>query len=1502
MPIEIGQLVGAIAKIATPIAVNKLQRNEEVIKLLKQFGLDPEYPPADFRGVYAYALVEYGMQEHPLMKEQQDPLREGAEQEIEKAVKDHYLMLEFLQHEEIRKVLRTPLEKDNPLLLQAEGESCIRDFAAADKVRAAEIDYKLGLLRFSAIFLAVACKTRKPEAALRDQNIEYLQEDLKVIWARLETLPTLEAKLTEITQLLAKEGPLEAQCRAYGLAQQMREWFKTLDFKFESYETWKADYFEWIITYRVRRQFNRVLIRGVDGEGGVADVKALAQAVKDQQTHEGWLVSSRRMSKAARDWVTQAENVHLACYTFDELLDQDADFSGYLSWLEEEILRRKINEQYVPLACTKEEYSPETQQQIASNFYGKADGWIDGYVDVWLDDPAKEHISVLGEFGTGKTWFTLHYAWKALQAYQKAKQKGTERPRLPLVIPLRDYAKAVSVESLFSEFFFRKYEIPLPGYSAFEQLNRMGKLLLIFDGFDEMAARVDRQQMINNFWELAKVVVPGSKAILTCRTEHFPEAKEGRNLLGAELKASTAALTGEPPQFEVLELEKFNEDQIRQVLSFRADERAVQQIMGYPQLLDLARRPVMTELILEALPEITAGKPSDLARVYLYAVRRKMERDIRADRTFTSLADKLYFLCELSWEMILSNQMRLNYKLFPERIRQLFGSVVQEQTDLDHWHYDMMGQSMLIRDAEGNYSPAHRSLLEFFVAYKLVAMLGVLESDFLEVAREQTHVDQALPAQEYGWWDYYQRQVSESGAIQQIAPLIRFSSQDTENLQPLLVRAPLAKAILDLAVPMLDSALMVERLLPQIQATRQQTQEQAGYWGGNLAQLLVDRNPWALETHDLSDTHLKGVTFADVSLLRVNLARARLADSCFNKVLMGINTIAVSPDGHQWAIGESNGRLQMWDALTGRVLWIRHESYGAIQSVVFSPDGQWIVSGGYDQTLRLWDIQGNAIGAPWRGHISPVFSVAFSPDGQRIVSGSYDQTLRLWDIQGNPISKPWTGHTDSVFSVAFSPDGQRIISGSDDQTIRLWDAQGKPIGEPWKGHTSFVRSVAFSPDGQRIISGSSDHTLRLWDIQGKPIGEPWRGHTSSVRSVAFSPDGQRVISGSYDQTIRLWDAQGNPIGEPWKGHTDYVRSVAFSPDGQRIISGSYDQTIRLWDAQGNPIGEPWKGHTDYVRSVAFSPDGQRIISISDDQTIRLWDVQGNLIGKPWRGHTSFVRSVAFSPDGLKIVSGSSDHTLRLWDAQGNPITEPWRGHTNSVFAVAFSPNGQRVISGGFDHTLRLWDNQGNPIGQPWRGHTSHILSVAFSPDGQHIISGSDDQTLRLWDTQGNPIDKPWRGHTSAVFSVAFSPDGQKIISGSSDHTLRLWDTQGNPIDKPWRGHTDFVQSVAFSPDGQKIVSGSSDQTIRLWNIQGKAIGEPWRGHTDSILSVAFSPDGQKIVSGSYDQTFRLWQVDTSKCLAVVQTGLCGGLDFSGALGLTEAQKIALEAMGAYCND
>ena len=740
-PIDLKSLIQAISGIATPILKDKLLRNETVIKILQKINLAPEHPPSDFSGIYAYALVEYGM---------------GKPQ----------LFLELFRDEEIKKAFRKAFDNNNPSIILSEINNYFDTHALNSDILNLGIDVRREMAAFYLIFCKVAKISRTPSDVLLSQQITTLQQ-------QLERFPTLEGICTEIARLFAQNnlalpsGTNKApagQCKAIELAQQMRGWFETLGYRFEKHEVWEADYFEWVVNIQIwRNRYERFVIRGIAGEVGINHVIALRQSVEQQRTDGGWLVTARRVSRAARVEVEKEENKRLACYTFDELLAQDADFSGYLEWLEAEITRRQIDTRYIPLACSKEEIDPVTGRQIAVSRYQEEDGWIDGYIDRWLDDPVKEHISVLGEFGTGKTWFAFHYAWVALQRYKDALSRGVELPRLPLVIPLRDYAKAVSVESLFSEFFFRQYKIPLPHYDAFVQFNRMGKLLLIFDGFDEMAARVDRQEMINNFWELAKVVVPGAKVILTCRSEHFPEAKEGRALLNAQLQASTALLTGETPQFEVLELEKFNDEQILKVLLCQASIATVEHIMNNPQLLDLARRPVMTELILEALPDIEAGKPVDMSRVYLYAVRRKMENDIKTERTFTSLADKLYLLCELSWEMLSTDQMSLNYRLFPDRIRHLFGTAVQEEKDLDHWHFDMMGQTMLIRNADGDYTPAHRSLLEFFVAYKFAAELGALAPDFTELAQAQSCINNDAVPVDYTWSSYFYRQINAAG-------------------------------------------------------------------------------------------------------------------------------------------------------------------------------------------------------------------------------------------------------------------------------------------------------------------------------------------------------------------------------------------------------------------------------------------------------------------------------------------------------------------------------------------------------------------------------------------------------------------------------------------------------------------------------------------------------------------------------------------------------------------
>ncbi|MEG4911347.1 NACHT domain-containing protein, partial [Microcoleus sp. F8-C4] len=1075
IPISLDLVISLLTAIPFGTVKDKFQRNETVIKLLKRFNLDPDAPPADFSGVYVYTLVEYGA---------------GKPKQI----------LELFRQKEIESAFRKAFESDSPAILIQAGDDFLNESALGQEIRDLGIDPRREFMAFAAVFMEVAKRTRTLGDVMVGNAIASLQKRLSLVMDRIERLPTLEGIRTEFARLETEDYlalPAAAstniqKSQAFILSQQVRGWFETLSYKFETYQIWEDNYFEWIINVPVRRnRYDRILVRGIAGEAGLRDISALRESVEKQRTHEGWLVTARRISRAARDEVDKPENRDLACYTFDELLDQDADFTAYLNWLETEITSRGIDTKYVPLACTKEEIDPDTQRKIGVSHYDGRDGWIEGYIDLWLNDPVKEHISVLGEFGTGKSWFAMHYAWMALQRYRDAQKRGLERPRLPLVIPLRDYAKAVSVESLFSEFFFRKHEIPLAGYSAFEQLNRMGKFLLIFDGFDEMAAKCDRQETINNFWELAKAVVPGAKVILTCRTEHFPEAKEGRALLNAELQASTTIVTGETPQFEVLELEKFNDEQIQQALSFQTEAATVEKVMGNPQLLDLARRPVMTELILEALPDIEAGKPVDMSRIYLYAVRRKIERDIKAERTFTSLADKLYFLCELSWEMLSTDQMSLNYRGFPDRIRSLFGSVVQEEKDLDHWHYDMMSQTMLIRNADGDYAPAHRSLLEFFVAYKFAAELGVLAADFTElVAPEQSCVNPDAAPQSYTWSNYCRLQAQKRNKGELIAALKGFIAEDLGQLRQSFGHAPLTKAVMDLLLPMvgavascrpcLDVGGATEELLEILEATRGKTESEVGYVGGNAATLLVKIDGTALEAKDLSRAVILGADFTKASLRRVNFADANLAESVFAKAFRTVNSVSFSPDGKQFATGGSDGVVRLWDAVSAKEL------------------------------------------LTCRARKNSVHSVAFSSDGQRLASDSVDNSIKLWDSHTGECLRTFTGHENSVRSVAFSPDGEWLASGSYDKTIKLWNSHTGECVRTLKAHKNSISSVTFSPDGEWLASGSFDNTIKLWDKHTGECLRTFTGHENSLLSVAFSPDGQWLSSGGYDKTIKLW--------------------------------------------------------------------------------------------------------------------------------------------------------------------------------------------------------------------------------------------------------------------------------------------------------------------------------------------------------------------------------------------
>jgi len=257
------------------------------------------------------------------------------------------------------------------------------------------------------------------------------------------------------------------------------------------------------------------------------DVEALLAHVKAQSLGGGVLVTHARVSSFARERAAETGGL-VRTFTLGEFYRELINFEPYVCALVAGYEEDELSTYYVDLGCQGSDgsvYKP-----------------MDEYVDRWLDDPTRNHISILGDYGTGKTSFCCQYAAKLGRRWLA----DPDHHRIPILISLRDYAKAVNLKQLVTDFLVNRYGIQA-GYEAFRRFNADGKLVLLFDGFDEMAQKVDYQTTVDNFEELARAVEARSKVLLTCRTPYFRTREEAEKLRHCSILVP-AHLAGESTQ------------------------------------------------------------------------------------------------------------------------------------------------------------------------------------------------------------------------------------------------------------------------------------------------------------------------------------------------------------------------------------------------------------------------------------------------------------------------------------------------------------------------------------------------------------------------------------------------------------------------------------------------------------------------------------------------------------------------------------------------------------------------------------------------------------------------------------------------------------------------------------------------------------------------------------------------------------------------------------------
>ena len=497
------------------------------------------------------------------------------------------------------------------------------------------------------------------------------------------------------------------------------------------------------------------------------------------------------------------------------------------------------------------------------------------------------------------------------------------------------------------------------------------------------------------------------------------------------------------------------------------------------------------------------------------------------------------------------------------------------------------------------------------------------------------------------------------------------------------------------------------------------------------------------------------------------------------------------------AIGRADGKIQLWDIATYKVL---STLKGHTDLSVQQPHQPAFVPKKHD-----------------------ILAVVFSRDGSRLASGGRDKRVRLWDL-ANPDKwitlEEQTGWTNVL---AFSPDGKMLASGGTDKTVQLWDtATGKPLAT-FTGHIDAITALAFSPDSTTLASGSADGTLRFWHAgTGTPLPDRITGHAQSLTAATFFEDSSTLASVAFNGVITFWDMktlQKSAIQDA--GHRDMFPSLAFSPDGTKLVSvGAEGYSVR-WGNGGFSLSTP-----------------DRLVRLTDVKTGR------ELTTLPY---SMGVKELTFSPDG-ETVAFAGLGEIRLWntrtgDEQEITLAELKPGmplnHIPKVVELAFSPHGTWLVSATQYGKIQMWDvATGGALAvfaEPTEGENlGRISALRFSPDGTLLAIGTDGY-IHLWEVDtANKLFSVSTEHqrgrmfsdNSASRSLVFSPDGKVLVNGLDIGTIQLWDvTTGDQI-AALDGHRQDVNTLVFSPDGKVLVSTAADGTIFVWDWDKTLSGSP----------------------------------------------------------------------------
>jgi WD40 repeat protein len=589
----------------------------------------------------------------------------------------------------------------------------------------------------------------------------------------------------------------------------------------------------------------------------------------------------------------------------------------------------------------------------------------------------------------------------------------------------------------------------------------------------------------------------------------------------------------------------------------------------------------------------------------------------------------------------------------------------------------------------------------------------------------------------------------------------------------------------------------------------------------------------------------------------------------------GIFWYAASTDGRRGAIMQSDGKVDIYDLESSRVIQsfrVLPPSTEIVSDIALTADGSElvVVSRGALSRLRLSD--GSRTD---RGVIFPptAQAIRFAEDASRVAvaltTGEVVIAQTLKDAPAVTLTLPFT--RASIVHFDFDPTGT-FFAASSEEGLAVWDlSDAAPrlikifteLGAPVQPHLERsgrfiainlspmvlvydlkedepyaqfrlagnlpVWSVNFDPSGQRMfLAGSGE--LASFDIENR----------RALRSVtrlpltrsAFAADGQTLFtwSGAYlSNKVIIFDTLTWEVRARLQ-HPAPVLSVMPDRTGRYVATLMLGRSIAVWHALSgdlvSQIGDPL---TDTTRlMLCFTPDGQGLVYL-DDRRVVIHDLNAD------RRKESFT--LPFVPVGISRCDNAKGwfavadkQTIRVLTLGGDLIATIKESASQDDIALDLSRDGSKLVVLTNDQ-LAFWDVTAQRRLRTVR-LSRELRDVAFSPDRGRFALNFGDRIEIVNVTDGERVTLRLPTDSSAVVlfpsdprvvvtlamlpssKTADQPIGRRIFTAGE---VGIWDARtGNLIRKI--ASPQPLASGSISEDGTLIVTTTSDNAMLVWGM------------------------------------------------------------------------------------